>query len=87
MIQNISSTNRQNQIFNGLKTFAEEKGISTFKGHRVKLNEFTDWASNRLGIGEKELKRTIADLLKRKIVTPSAVGSEEIIVNLNRQLY
>ena len=87
MIQNISSTNRQNQIFNGLKTFAEQKGISTFKGHRVKLNEFTEWASNRLGIGEKELKRTIADLLKHKIVTTSAVGSEEIIVNLNRQLY
>jgi len=27
------------------------------------------------------------DLLKHKIVAPSAVGSEEIIVNLNRQLY
>jgi CRP/FNR family transcriptional regulator, cyclic AMP receptor protein len=87
MIQNISSTNRQNQIFNGLKTFAEKKGISTFKGHRVKLNEFTEWASNRLGSGEKELKGTIVDLLKHKIVAPSAVGSEEIIVNLNRQLY
>jgi len=87
IIQNIVSTNRQNQIFNGLKTFAQDKGISTFKGHRVSLSEFTDWARNRLGISEKELKRTIADLLKRKIVSPSAVGAEEIIVNLNRQLY
>ncbi len=87
IIQNISSTNRKNQIFNGLKTFAQEKGVSTFKGHRVSLSEFNDWAGNRLGIGEKELKQTIADLLKRRIVTPSAVGGEEIIVNLNRQLY
>ena len=87
IIQNIISTNRKNQIFNGLKTFAAEKGISTFKGHRVKLNDFTDWARNRLGIGEKELKQTIAELLKRKIVAPSAVGGEEIIVDLNRQLY
>ncbi len=87
IIQNISSTNRKNQIFNGLKTFAQEKGISTFKGPRVKLSEFTDWARNRLGIGEKELKQTIADLLKHRIVTASAVGEEEIIVNLNRQLY
>jgi CRP-like cAMP-binding protein len=87
IIQNIVSTNRQNQIYNGLKTFAQEKGTSTFKGHRVHLSEFNDWARNRLGIGEKELKRTIADLLKRKIVAPSAVGKEEIIVNLNRQLY
>ena len=87
MIQNIVSTNRKNQIFSGLKAFAEVKGISTFKGHRVGLSEFTDWARNRLGIGEKELKQTIAELLKRKIVAPSAVGGEEIIVNLNRQLY
>jgi len=87
IIQNISITNRKNQIFNGLKTFAHEKGISTFKGHRVSLSEFTDWAGNRLGIGEKELKQTIADLLKHRIVTTSAVGQEEIIVNLNRQLY
>ena len=87
IIQNIVSTNRKNQIFNGLKTFAQEKGISTFKGNRVSLNEFTDWAGNRLGIGEKELKQTIAELLKRKIVSPSAVGGEEIIVDLNRQLY
>jgi len=87
IIQNIVSTNRQNQIFNGLKTFAQDKGISTFKGHRVSLSEFTDWARNRLGISEKELKSTIADLLKRRIVSPSAVGKEEIIVNLNRQLY
>jgi CRP/FNR family cyclic AMP-dependent transcriptional regulator len=86
-IQNIVSTNRKNQIFNGLKTFAQEKGISTFKGHRVSLNDFNEWARNRLGIGEKELKQTIAELLKRKIVAPSAVGGEEIIVNLNRQLY
>lgn len=87
IIQNIVSTNRENQIFNGLKTFAQDKGISTFKGHRVHLSEFTDWARNRLGISEKELQRTVADLLKRKIVAPSAVGEEEIIVNLNRQLY
>jgi CRP/FNR family cyclic AMP-dependent transcriptional regulator len=87
IIQNIVSTNRQNQIFNGLKEFAREKGISTFKGHRVKLDDFTEWAGNRLGIGEKELKHTIADLLKRRIIASSALGKEEIIVNLNRQLY
>lgn len=86
-IQNIVSTNRQNQIFNGLKTYAQDKGISTFKGHRVKLTDFFDWARSRLGISEKEMKQTVMDLLKRKIVAPSAVGKEEIIVNLNRQLY
>ncbi|MBN2552964.1 MAG: cyclic nucleotide-binding domain-containing protein [Spirochaetales bacterium] len=85
-IQNIVSTNRQNQIFNGLKSFAQEKGISTFKGHRVKLADFIDWAGKHLGIEEKEIKRTVADLLKRKIIASSAVGKEEIIVNLNRQL-
>ena len=87
IIQNLASTNRQNQIFNGLKTYAQEKGISTFKGHRVKLSDFLEWARNRLGISEKEIQHTIADLLRRRIVAPSALGKEEIIVNLRRQLY
>ena len=87
IIENIASTNRQNQIYNGLKEYAQEKGISTFKGHRVKLSEFLEWARNRLGISEKEITQTIQDLLKRRIVAPSALGKEEIIVNLNRQIY
>jgi CRP-like cAMP-binding protein len=87
IIQNIVSTNRQNQIFTGLKTFAQQKGSSTFKGHRVNMSEFLEWARNRLGIGEKEINQTVAELLKRKIVTPSAKGKGEIIVNLKRQLY
>jgi CRP/FNR family cyclic AMP-dependent transcriptional regulator len=87
MIQNLASTNRQNQIFNGLKTYAQEKGISTFKGHRVKLSDFLEWARNRLGIAEKEIQHTIDGLLRRRIVAPSAGGKDEIIVNLRRQLY
>ncbi len=87
IIENIASTNRQNQIYNGLKEYAQEKGISTFKGHRVKLSEFLEWARNRLGISEKEITQTVQDLLKRRVVAPSALGKEEIIVNLNRQIY
>ena len=83
----MAGTNRQNQIFSGLKQYAQEKGTSTFKGHRVRLSEFLEWARNRLGITEKEISQTIADLLKRKIVTSSALGKGEIIVNLSRQLY
>ncbi len=87
IIQNITSTNRQNQIFNGLKQYAQEKGTSTFKGHRVKLAEFLAWARDRLGIHEKEISQALQDFLKRKIVAQSALGKEEIIVNLNRQVY
>lgn len=86
IIQNMAGTNRQNQIFSGLKQYAKEKGTSTFKGHRVRLSEFLEWARNRLGISEKEISQTIAVLLKRKVVTPSALGKEEIIVNLKAQL-
>jgi len=87
IIQNIVGTNRLNQIFTGLKRYAEQKGISTFKGHRVNSSEFLEWARNRLGIEEKEIKYALADLLKRKIVAPSAKSREEIIVNLKRQIY
>lgn len=85
IIQNLSATNRQNQILGGLKQFAGEKGISTFKGHRVKIAEFIEWARSHLGMEEKEIAGIIQDLLKRGIVTQSALGKEEIIVNLAKQ--
>jgi CRP/FNR family transcriptional regulator, cyclic AMP receptor protein len=80
IIQDLMSTNRQNQIWSGLLAFAKESGVSTFKGHRVNLPFFLRWASERLGIGEKELQATLSVFLRRGIVKRSAAGHEEILV-------
>ena len=85
IIQSLTSTNRQNQILAGLRQYAQEKGISTFKGHRVKITEFLEWAKSHLGMEEKEIAATVQDFQRRAVVGRSALGKEEIIVDLSKQ--
>jgi CRP-like cAMP-binding protein len=85
IIQNLTSTNRQNQILAGLRQYAGEKGISTFKGHRVKVAEFLEWAKSHLGIEEKETAATIQEFQRRGVVGRSVLGREEILVDLSKQ--
>ena len=80
IIQNILSTNRQNQLWTGLMQYAVERGVSTFKGSRVHVAEFTAWAVQHLGLSEKDVQSILAQLLKREVVTFSAKGKEEILV-------
>jgi CRP/FNR family cyclic AMP-dependent transcriptional regulator len=85
IIQNLTSTNRQNQILAGLRQYAGEKGLPTFKGHRVKVTEFLEWAKSHLGIEAKETAATIQDFQRRGVVGRSALGKEEILVDLTKQ--
>jgi CRP/FNR family transcriptional regulator, cyclic AMP receptor protein len=82
IIQNIMTTNRQNQLWLGLIQYARERGVSTFKGSRVNVVEFTQWAIEHLGITEKDVQAIVAQLLKRQIVSFSARGKEEILVQV-----
>jgi CRP/FNR family cyclic AMP-dependent transcriptional regulator len=82
IIQNIMTTNRQNQLWAGLLQYAKERGVSTFKGSRVNVAEFTQWAIEHLGITEKDVQTIVAQLLKRQIVAFSARGKDEILVQL-----
>jgi len=85
IIQNLTSTNRQNQILAGLRQYAGEKGLATFKGHRVKVTEFLEWAKSHLGIEAKETEATIQEFQRRGVVGRSARGKEEILVDLTKQ--
>ena len=82
IIQNIMTTNRQNQLWSGLMQYAKERGVSTFKGSRVNVAEFTQWAIEHLGMTEKDVQAIVAQLLKRQIVNFSARGKDEILVQL-----
>ena len=86
IIQNIASTNRQNQVFSGLQDFARSKGMSTFKGHRVNIQEFLEWGRSSLGISEKEVTQILQEFLRRRVVTHSALGKGEILVDVDRVL-
>lgn len=80
IIQNIMTTNRQNQLWAGLMDFSKEHGISTFKGSRVNVAEFTFWATEHLGMMEKDIEALLAALIRRSVVSYSAKGHEEILV-------
>jgi len=80
IIQTILTTNRQNQLWTGLVQYAKEKGVSTFKGSRVSIAEFTSWAVAHLGLVEKDVQSILAQLLKRGVVAYSARGKEEILI-------
>jgi len=80
IIQNIMTTNRQNQLWAGLVEYAKESGVATFKGNRVSVLEFTSWAVAHLGMSDKDVQAIIAQFLKRGVVTYSARGKEEILI-------
>ena len=82
IIQNIMTTNRQNQVWAGLVQYAREKGVATFKGNRVSITEFTSWAVARLGMTDKDIQAVLAQFLKRGVVDYSARGKEEILVQM-----
>ncbi len=82
IIQNIMTTNRQNQLWSGLVQYARERGVSTFKGSRVNAAEFTVWAVEHLGISEKDVQALLAQLIKREALTYSARGKDEILIEL-----
>ena len=82
LIQNMTVTNRQNQIMNGLYEFAQDHGISTFKGTRINIDHFILWAQSRLGIEGKDLQMTINTMLKRGQVRQSVTGKEEILIEI-----
>jgi CRP-like cAMP-binding protein len=80
IIQNILTTNRQNQLWSGLVQYARESGVSTFKGSRVAVAQFTDWAVDHLGMNEKEVNAMLVHLIRRGAIAYSARGKDEILV-------
>ncbi len=80
IIQNLITTNPYNQLLTGLYDYAKYNGTSTFKGFRVNIEKFAEWASEHLGIQKKEVISTVQTFLKRGIVKYSATGQEEILV-------
>ncbi|MEJ2663789.1 MAG: cyclic nucleotide-binding domain-containing protein, partial [Spirochaetia bacterium] len=46
IIKNIMSTNKQNQILTGIYQYAEAYGTTTYKGYRVNIDQFAEWAAD-----------------------------------------
>jgi CRP/FNR family cyclic AMP-dependent transcriptional regulator len=80
IIQNLLTTNRQNQLWAGLLEYTREHGVSTYKGSRVNVAAFTQWASEHLGMTEKDVEGILSFILRKGFIAPSAKGEDEILV-------
>ena len=80
VIQSLTATSRQNQVWAGLVDYAREHGVSGFKGFRVKTAEFVHWAMEHLGMSAKDVESILAVFLHRHIVAYSSRGTDEILV-------
>jgi hypothetical protein len=75
------STNKQNQLHMGLYQYAEAHGTSTYKGYRVDIDRFTEWAADHLGISPQETHVILDSLEKRKKIKASSLGKHELIIH------
>jgi CRP-like cAMP-binding protein len=80
-LQQSLMTSRQSMVQAGLAQYAVEYGESTFKGKRLNVDQFLDWASDRIGIDDAEIRSVLKSLLDKGVLEPSAKGGEELIFN------
>jgi CRP/FNR family cyclic AMP-dependent transcriptional regulator len=85
ILQNVIVTTRENQVIGGIIQYAHDYGTPTFNGYRINIDKFVNWACDRLGIRSEDILETIQDLLRRGIISSSALGDREIIIKQRRQ--
>ena len=77
---NVLASNRQNQVMEALVEYAGRFGEATFKGVRINIDSFVEWASGHIGIDEKGIRPVVDGMVKRKILESSALGNSEAIL-------
>ena len=80
-LQQSLMTSRQSMVKAALAQYAVEYGESTFKGKRLNVEQFLDWARDRIGIDSAEIRGVLKILLDKGILEPSAKGGEEVLFN------
>jgi len=85
ILQNIIVTNKENQIVSGIIQYAHDYGTQTYNGFRINVDKFVNWACDHLGLLSEDLLDTIQDLLRKGIITYSALGKSEVVVKQRRK--
>ena len=80
LLQNVLATGRQNQVLDALSEFAAGSGEKTFKGARVNVDRFVEWATAHIGLDDRDIRQAIDGFIRRKQLQTSARGADELIV-------
>ena len=87
ILQNVMVTNKENQIVSGIIQYAHDYGAPTYNGFRINVDKFVNWACDHLGILSEDLFATIQDLLRKGIISYSAIGKSEVVIKQRRKVY
>ena len=80
LLQNVLASNRHNQVMEALVEYAGQFGETTFKGIRINIDSFVEWASSHIGIDEKGIRLVVDGMVERKLLERSALGASEAIL-------
>ncbi len=85
LIQDLMTSNRENQVLVGVVEYARKFGTQNFKGWTVGIPQFADWAAKHLGFSREEVPGVIASLVEKKHLSPSAGGKDEVLLEKSKR--
>jgi CRP/FNR family transcriptional regulator, cyclic AMP receptor protein len=85
ILQQVMVTNKENQIISGMIQYAHDYGAPTYNGFRINVDKFVSWSCDHLGLLPEDLLDTIQNLLRKGIISYSALGKSEIVIKQRRK--
>lgn len=80
LLEEALSGNLNRVVFEGLREYAAERGMPNFKGLRVNIDDFSEWAGQRLAVTPKQAFEAVRTLVERGMVQTSAMGENEVVI-------
>ncbi|MFC1504512.1 Crp/Fnr family transcriptional regulator [Spirochaetota bacterium] len=80
IISELLTKDKKNTIIGSLKTYAEEQGEKTFKGKKIHLLNFLNWAKQRIGIEQDDIQTILKQLIHDEFICYAAKSEENIIL-------
>ncbi len=79
-IYELVSKDRKKQVLTALVNYSKEEGQKTFKGYKISIEGFIEWANSNLGYSVKDLQYLMRYLVKKEVLLKSSSSDMEIIV-------
>jgi CRP/FNR family transcriptional regulator, cyclic AMP receptor protein len=79
LIQSLVSSSREAIVQAGAKEYAKTHGLDSVKGRRVNRDKFLAWATNHIGLPEKEIQEGLSHLINRSLLARGAAPGEFVI--------
>ncbi len=79
MLQSLATSSKDSIVLAGAKEFASTRGIDSVKGRRVNRDKFLAWATNHIGLPEKDIQEGISYLINRGHLARGAMPGEFVI--------